>query len=123
MAKLDFCIRTADLRAKMHDGRHDLARREARDLLRQGFATRSFLSFVAELLEPQIRGRGQPKHPPSRWLEIGERYREMRDNGATHDQVIEGLAKEFSASEGTVRRAHEMYERAKDDHDQLADRK
>jgi hypothetical protein len=116
MAKLEFCTRTADLRSKMFDGRQDQARREVQDLLLEGFASRPFLRFVAELLEPPARGRGQPSRPPQRWLEIGQRYREERENGKTHEQTLVLLAEEFSASEGTIRRAHELYESASNDH-------
>jgi hypothetical protein len=115
MAEIRFCTKTADLRAKIYDGRHEQARSEAVALLREGFATRPFLDLVAELLDPPARGKGQPKRPPQRWLEIGERFREERDNGHTREKTIALLAEEFGASEGTIRRAHEFYEAACDE--------
>ncbi len=107
-----FCVKTANLRAKMFDGRHDQARRETTALLREGFASRGFLFFVAELLEPQEREKGQPARPPARWLEIAERFQEEKDAGLSDKRAREKLAVEFSASESTIRRAWDIYETA-----------
>lgn len=114
MAKLKFCAKTADLRAKLHDGRHEQARREAIDLLRQGYSRQPFLDFVAELLDPPKRGRGAPARPPQRWLEIAEKFHELRDDGWTHEQGIFQVSEEFKCSRETAERAVRIYREAKD---------
>ncbi|NRP70591.1 hypothetical protein ILFOPFJJ_01472 [Ensifer psoraleae] len=130
MAKIGhiYCPKTADLRAKMHDGRDLEALRETRALLREGFASRPFLRFVADLLAPKPKDRGQPKRPPARWLDIGERYdqvygdkreREHDPTKLSHQEALAALAKEFGVHENTIARAVKIYKAARDEHGEL----
>lgn len=113
MAKINFCARTAELRIKTNDGRHEEARREAIELLRDGYATRPFLAFVAELLDPQKRGRGQPARPPMHWIEIAQDFHELVDAGSTREQALFEVSERFNCSVETARRGVRIYDEAK----------
>lgn len=117
MAKLNFCAKTAELRAMAYDGRGEDARRKAVDLLRTGYSHKLFLAFVAELLDPPARGRGAPARPPRQWLDIGSDYEELRDAGVTHEAAILRLADRYPYGERTVERAVKTYKEARQDPD------
>lgn len=115
MAKLSFCAKTAELRAMVYDGRGDEARAKAVELLRSGHSHKVFLAFVAELLDPPAKGRGAPARPPKQWLDIGEDYELLRDEGSSHQNVLMDLAEKYEVAERTIERAVAIFRDAKEE--------
>ncbi|MCA1365943.1 hypothetical protein I6F15_00770 [Bradyrhizobium sp. BRP14] len=116
MVKLSFCSKTAELRAMAYDGRSEEARRKAIELLRAGYSHKLFLAFVADLLDPPVKGRGAPSRPPREWLDIGDDYENLRDDGRSHQDALMDLAEKYSVAERTVERAVAIYREAKAEH-------
>lgn len=108
MARLNICLKTAELQAMQYDGRTDECRTKVIQLLKDGYAARPFLTFVASLLEPPVRQRGAPKRPPKRWLDIANDYEEIRQD-ISHQEALMDLAEKYECSERTVERALSVY--------------
>lgn len=121
MAKLNFCAKTAELRAMASDGRGEEAKRRAVELLRAGHAHKMFLAFVADLLDPPAKGRGAPSRPPRQWPDIGEDYELLRDEGSSHQNVLMDLADKYGVAERTIERAVAIFREVKEQ--QLVDDK
>jgi hypothetical protein len=109
-----FCQVANEVRELLNKGCRD----EAHDLviakLRSGYSSKEFLSLVAELL---ILARARkvwpkPKGIPPGWLEIGEAFEELLEEGSTYGEAVKELANRFSLGDGTIRRAVRVYREA-----------
>ena len=121
MAKLPKveCWRTVEVRGLFQEGRNDEALEKTRVYLRGGVSTRSFLTFVAELLEADPDRLNKPKKKFMRGLfEIGSAYEELRAQGLNREEAIERLGQRgqpaASANHGkrNVERIIKAYETA-----------
>jgi hypothetical protein len=122
MAKLPdaICWRTVEVRSLFQEGRKEEAIEKTRAYLREGIATRSFLAFVADLLEVDPQRLNRPKKQFMRsWIEIGEAYEEFRTHGLNREQAIDRLmergqpAAEAKYGKRSIERIIEAYEAAR----------
>lgn len=109
VAKPRYCPRTAYLRRLIDDGRIIAAKQQAGAWLREAYASPQFLSLIAELLDPAKPDRSRRRPPPAQWLDIGEAFDAIREDGFTHDQTILILSDRFHRSAGLIEKALAFY--------------
>ncbi|WP_454811644.1 hypothetical protein [Labrys neptuniae] len=110
MAKARYCPRTAYLRRLIEQGRIIAAKQQAGAWLREAYASPQFLSLIAELLDPAKPDRDRRnRRPPAQWLDIGEAFDAIREDGFTRDQTILILSDRFHRSAGLIDKALDFY--------------
>lgn len=121
MAKLPKveCWRTVEVRGLFQEGRNFEALEKTRAYLREGVSTRSFLAFVADLLDADPNRLNKPKKQfMQAMIEIGKAYEELREQGLNRKQAIERLVERGQPahmhSERTVERIIKLHEEARD---------
>lgn len=109
------CRDASALRSMLLEGRAEDARRLATTLLQAGKASSAAQIVIAEILNPPPRGRGRPSSAhPKRWLEIGEAFDRLRDEGRTYESTVEELAVSFGSNIRTVETTIAFYRAALD---------
>jgi len=116
VTKARFCPRTAYLRRLIAQGRIVAAKQQAGTWLREAYASPQFLSLIAELLDPAKPDRRRRRPSPAQWLDIGEAFDALRDDGFTHDQTILVLSDRFHRSVGLIEKALAFYRDAQHAH-------
>jgi hypothetical protein len=109
----------SEIEALLSQGRRQEAITLAVRNLRSGYDTQNFLTAVADLLEPQKRGRGRPKAWPWRWIDIGQKFEVLRSEGKTHGDAVYELAKKFGRSARTIEETVSFYRKALEYRDAL----
>jgi hypothetical protein len=88
------------------------------EILRTGKADAAVQRLAADLLKPAKRKRGRKKALPRHWLDIGEQFRWLRDDGVLYEEALRRVATKFGCSETHVRTSVAMYEQAREEHDE-----
>jgi hypothetical protein len=117
--RVAFCGVASEIENLLSQGRRQEAITLAVRNLRDGYDTRNFLTVVADLLEPQNRGRGRPKVRPWRWIEIGEKFEVLRSEGKTHRDAVDELVKKFGRCARTIEETVSFYRKALEYRDAL----
>lgn len=117
VTKARFCPRTAYLRRLIAQGRIVAAKQQAGAWLREAYASPQFLALIAEWLDPAKPDRSRRRPPPAQWLDIGEAFDTLRDDGFTQDQTILVLSDRFHRSVGLIEKALIFYREAQHAHD------
>lgn len=107
-----FCPRTAHLRRLIAQGRIVAAKQQAGAWLREAYASPQFLTLIAELLDPTKPDRNRRRPAPAQWLDIGEAFEALREDGFTQDQTILVLSDRFHRSVGLIEKALAFYREA-----------
>lgn len=123
VTKARFCPRTAYLRRLIAQGRIVAAKQQAGAWLREAYASPQFLTLIAELLDPAKPDRSRRRPPPAQWLDIGEAFDALRDDGFTHDQTILVLCDRFHRSASLIEKALAFYRGARHTHDPVPARR
>lgn len=113
-----FSLQAVPIRAALSEGRTDDAKTLIVELLRSGRADRVVQGIAADLLKPAKKARGRQKATPRHWLDIGDHFHLLRDDGVLYEEALELTAKKFGYSETHIRSSVTVYDRAKDDHDE-----
>ncbi|MBP0439091.1 hypothetical protein [Tianweitania sediminis] len=85
------------------------------EILRSGAADAVVQGIAADLIKPPKQSRGRRKSLPKHWLEIGEEFHHLRDEGVRYEEVLILLAEKYGRSETHVRTAVATFDRAKED--------
>lgn len=119
MAPLPFTFSTLafPIETALSEGRTDDAKRMIVELLLSGKADASVQRLAADLIKPPKRARGRRKAHTRYWLDIGEQFHWLRDDGVKYEEALLQLSDKFGVSESHIRNAVAEYNAAKEDHD------
>ncbi|QKD04274.1 hypothetical protein [Mesorhizobium loti] len=112
-----FSLQVLPIEAALSEGRTEDAKTLMVDVLRSGKADAVVQRLAADMLKPPKRPRGRKKALPRYWLEIGEQFGWLRDDGVLYEEALRKLAKKFGCSETHVRKAVTTFQEAKEAHD------
>ncbi|MDR9760554.1 hypothetical protein RJJ37_13040 [Rhizobium redzepovicii] len=112
MAKLPdgFSVQAIPINAALAEGRTEDAKTAIVELLRTGNADRVVQRLAAEMIRPPKRARGRRQALTRHWIEIGEQFHLLRDEGAKYEDVLRLLSEKFGYSETHVRKAVSEYD-------------
>lgn len=111
MPPLKFDARLIWIKDDLHAGRRQDALAKIDAAMASGTATPE-LQALADYLSSAKRGR-QPFGAKHRWIEIGQRNDELRDEGMSHADRMAALALEFRLNdEAKIKTAISTWERA-----------
>lgn len=115
MAKLPegFSSQAIPIEAALAEGRTEDAKTLIVDLLLAGNADRVVQKLAAKMIKPPKRNRGRQKALTRHWLDIGEQFHWLRDDGMKYEEALQQLARQFGYSESHVRKAIVEYDEAK----------
>ncbi|WP_448950163.1 hypothetical protein [Labrys neptuniae] len=113
MTKARYCPRAAYLRRLVEQGRIVAAKQQASAWLRENYASPQFLGLIAEWLDPSKPGRiRRSRRAPAQWLDIGEAFEALREDGFTREQTILILSDRFHRSARLIDEALSFHKEA-----------
>lgn len=110
-----FSLQAIPVRAAMSEGRTRDATDLVCEILRSGRADKVIQGIAADLLKPAKKARGRRKSLPRHWLEIGEAFHTLRDDGVGYEKSIETVAVKFGYSTTHIRTAITTFDHARDE--------
>jgi hypothetical protein len=115
MAKLPdgFSLQAIPIQSALAEGRKEDAKTEIVRLLLTGKADKIVQLLAAEMIRPPKKKRGRPQALKRHWLEIGEQFQELRDNGVKYEEALHLVSKKFGYSKTHIRDAVTLYDEAK----------
>ncbi len=119
MAELRFTFdaKAFAIECMINEGRKADALTAICEQLRAG-ASLSVQKLAADFLLPSARKKGRPKTNPKHWLEIGDKFNLMLDDGKTWETILVHLSAKYGYSESQIRRAKKVYDEATRRHDE-----
>ncbi|WP_411906309.1 hypothetical protein [Rhizobium mayense] len=123
MAKLPdrFSLQAIAIESALSEGRTEDAKTAIIEVLLSGKADRVVQRLAAEMIRPPKRKRGRRPALTRHWLEIGEQFHWMRDDGVKYEEALLLLSQKFGYSETHVRKAIADYDEAQANAAQAAD--
>lgn len=115
-----FSLQALPIEAALSEGRTEDAKTLVVEILRSGKADPIVQGLAADLLKPAKRPRGRKRALPRYWLDIGEQFGWLRNNGVPYDEALRQVATKFGYSETHVRTAIRTYQEAKEAHDEAS---
>jgi hypothetical protein len=115
-----FSLQASPIQAALSEGRTEDAKTLVVAILRTGKADYVVQGLAADLLKPPKSPRGRKKALPRHWLEIGEQFGWLRNDGVPYEEALRQVAKKFGYSETHVRTAIRTYQEAKEAHDEAS---
>jgi hypothetical protein len=115
VAKLpsSFSLAALPIKSALSEGRTEDAKTLVVALLRAGKADAVVQRLAADLLHPAKKPRGRQKAQTRHWWEIGDHFRELRDEGVKYEEAIARTVAKFGYSETHVRKAIGEFDEAK----------
>ncbi|MGO7185942.1 hypothetical protein ACCT14_32025 [Rhizobium brockwellii] len=115
MAKLPdgFSLQALPIESALAEGRTEDAKTAIVAILLTGKADKVVQRIAAEMIKPPKRKRGRKPALARHWLEIGEEFRLLRDDGVKYDDALRLLSAKFGYSETHVRKAVAEYDEAR----------
>jgi hypothetical protein len=105
-----FSVQASPIKAALSEGRTEDAKTLLVDILRAGKADYVVQGLAADMLRPPKRARGRKPALPRHWLDIGEEFHWLRDDGVRYEDALRQLAEKFGYSETHVRKAVRLAE-------------
>ncbi|MGV1793809.1 hypothetical protein [Rhizobium sp. A37_96] len=123
MAKLPdgFSLQAIAIESALAEGRTEDAKTAIIEVLLSGKADKVVQRLAAEMIRPPKRKRGRRPALTRHWLEIGEQFHSMREDGVKYEEALLLLARKFGYSETHVRKAIANYGGAQANAAQAAD--
>ncbi len=120
MAKLPdgFSLQAVPIKSALAEGRTEDAKTLVVDLLRAGKADKVVQELAAAMIKPPKRKRGRQRANTRHWLDIGEQFHWLRDDGVPYEDALRQLSERFGYSESHVRNAIAEYDAVKEAHDE-----
>ncbi|MGO6684206.1 hypothetical protein [Rhizobium leguminosarum] len=115
MARLPdgFSLQALPIESALAEGRTEDAKTAIVAILLTGKADKVVQRLAAEMIKPPKRKRGRRPALARHWLEIGEEFRLLRDDGMKYEEALVLLSKKFGYSETHVRKAVAEYDQAR----------
>jgi len=114
MAKLPdgFSVQAIPIESALAEGRTEDARTAIVELLRMGKADKVVQRLAAEMIRPPKRARGRRQALTRHWIEIGEQFHLLRDEGVKYEDALRRVSEKFGYSETHIRKAVAEYDEA-----------
>ncbi|ESZ76504.1 MULTISPECIES: hypothetical protein [unclassified Mesorhizobium] len=112
-----FSLQAIPIESALSEGRIEDAKTLLIDLLRSGKAGAVVQRLAADMLKPSKRPRGRTRALPRHWIDIGEQFNGLRNDGVRYEEAMRRMTEKFGYSETHVRGAVATYDRAKEDQD------
>ncbi|OWK25101.1 hypothetical protein AJ87_14565 [Rhizobium yanglingense] len=115
MAKLPdgFSLQAIPIKSALAEGRTEDAKTAIVKILLAGKADKVVQRLAAEMIKPPKRKRGRKSALTRHWLEIGEQFRWLRDDGVKYEEALRVLSERFGYSETHVRKAISEFDEAR----------